>query len=481
MVKGMRIYFMGICGAAMGNVALLMRSLGHEVCGSDTGIYPPMSELLKSAGVTLLEGYDAAQLEHFAPDLVVVGNVVSRGHPEMEWLLDSRAFRYVSMPQLLQEELLAARKNIVISGTHGKTTTSCLTAYLLKTQGRDPGYLIGGVPRDLPGGASVGDTSAPFVIEGDEYDSAFFDKRSKFIHYLPSILTINNIEFDHGDIFRDLEDVKRTFRHVLRIVPRSGTVLVNGEDEVTASLLPAPWTHVVRVGEDRSNDLEIRDFEETVDGSQFALIWRGKLWSEVETTLGGFYNARNVAMAAAAAGLALNPEDPTTLDLTFLKYFQGVKRRQELLLDTPNMCVLEDFAHHPTAVRDTVISLKKRYPEHRLSICFEPRSNTACSKVFEDRLHECFLDADKTYIGKIHRGGTISDEQRLDVEGVCKRINGLKGASVAEAHTCNQALLQSLLHSTQKAAGPQLVCFLSNGSFDGIMPAFVKSIQPNGN
>ena len=476
----MRIYFMGICGAAMGNVALLMRSLGHEVCGSDTGIYPPMSGLLASAGVRLLEGYDAAQLRDFAPDLVVVGNVVSRGHPEMEWLLDTRALRYVSMPQLLQEELLTRRCNIVITGTHGKTTTSCLTAYLLKAQGQDPGYLIGGVPRDLPGGASVGDASAPFVIEGDEYDSAFFDKRSKFIHYLPSILTINNVEFDHGDIFRDLEDVKRSFRHLLRIVPRSGTVLVNGEDEVTASLLPAPWTHVLRVGKDRSNDLEIRDFQETIDGSEFALIWKGQLWSEVKTTLGSFYNARNVAMAAAAAGLALNPKDPTMLSLACLKNFQGVKRRQEVLFDGPDIRVLEDFAHHPTAVRDTVASLKKRYPEHHLTICFEPRSNTACSKVFEDRLHECFFDADTTYIGKIHRGETMNNEQRLDIEGVCRRINAFKGASVAEAHTCNQALLSSLLSTTQKASGPQLVCFLSNGSFDGIMPAFVESIQSYG-
>lgn len=473
----MRIYFMGICGAAMGNVALLMRSLGHEVCGSDAAIYPPMSDVLKSSGITLLEGYDAEQLQRFAPDLVVVGNVVSRGHPEMEWLLNTRAFRYVSMPQLLQEQLLGERQNIVITGTHGKTTTSCLTAFLLKSQGKDPGYLIGGVPRDLPGGASVGDASAPFVIEGDEYDSAFFDKRSKFIHYLPSILTINNIEFDHGDIFRDLEDVKRTFRHVLRIVPQSGTVLVNGEDDVIESLLPAPWTTVLRVGKGAANDVIIRDFEETEQGSRFTLFWKGKKWSAVETSLGGFYNARNVAMAATAGGLALYPEDPTKLDLSSLKNFQGVKRRQEVLHDGPNVRVLEDFAHHPTAVRDTVTSLKKRYPKHHLTICFEPRSNTACSKVFEDVLHESFLDADLTLIGKVHRGETLTSEERLDTQSVCRKINEIKGFPVAEAHTCNRMLLDVLIRETQKTSGPHLVCFLSNGAFDGIMPEFVKAIE----
>jgi UDP-N-acetylmuramate: L-alanyl-gamma-D-glutamyl-meso-diaminopimelate ligase len=250
---------------------------------------------------------------------------------------------------------------------------------------------------------------------------------------------------------------------------------------VTASLLPTPWTTVFRIGEARDNDLSLSDFEETQSGSRFTLLWKGRHWADVQTALGGFYNARNVAMAAAAAGLALYPKDPTQLDLTSLSTFQGVKRRQEVLYNAPNIRVLEDFAHHPTAVRDTIISLRKRYPDHRLTICFEPRSNTACSKVFEDTLHEALLEADYTLLGKVHRGEAIPFDQRLDTSRVCQKINELKGAVVAHAHRCNQELLASLLETAREASGPHLICFLSNGSFDGITSSFIKGIQSDDN
>src|SRR5690606_18604369 len=214
----MQIYFMGICGTAMGNAALLARAAGHEVLGADTGVYPPMSTVLTEAGIELHEGYDAARLRRLAPDLVVIGNAMSRGNPEVEWLLDTRELRFVSLPALLHDTVLATRKNIVVCGTHGKTTTTALTAFLLRENGRDPGFLIGGVPLDPPTGNHLGAAADPFVIEGDEYDSAFFDKRSKFIHYAPHVAVLNNLEFDHADIFRDLADVQRTFSHLTRIV-----------------------------------------------------------------------------------------------------------------------------------------------------------------------------------------------------------------------------------------------------------------------
>ena len=255
----MKIYFMGICGTAMGNVALLARAAGHEVLGADSGVYPPMSTLLAGAGITLHEGYDPARLAALAPDLVVVGNAMSRCNPEVEWLLDTRALPFTSLPAMLHDSVLKGRRNLVICGTHGKTTTTALTAYLLRAAGRDPGYLIGGVPQDPPDGARLGSLADPFVIEGDEYDSAFFDKRSKFIHYAPYIAVLNNLEFDHVDIFRDLADVQRTFMHLVRIVPRRGFVVLNGDDPNLRALGPMAWTRVVRVGQGEANDLRIVD------------------------------------------------------------------------------------------------------------------------------------------------------------------------------------------------------------------------------
>src|SRR5688500_18029715 len=273
-----RIYFMGICGTAMGNAALLARAAGHEVLGADSGIYPPMSTVLAEAGITLHEGYDPTRLEKIAPDLVVVGNAMSRGNAEVEWLLETRAFAFTSLPAMLNDFVLKRRRNLVICGTHGKTTTTALTAFLLREAGQDPGFLIGGVPQDPPMGAQLGNPRDPFVIEGDEYDSAFFDKRSKFIHYAPHIAVLNNLEFDHADIFRDLADVQRTFTHLVRIVPRNGAVVLNGDDTNFSALGAMSWTRVVRVGLDETNDVRIAGFAETPGGAEFRLSWKGREW-----------------------------------------------------------------------------------------------------------------------------------------------------------------------------------------------------------
>jgi len=272
----MRIYFMGICGTAMGNAALLARAAGHEVLGADAGVYPPMSTVLAAAGIVVHEGYDPARLAKLAPDLVVIGNAMSRGHPEVEWLLDTRALPFTSLPAFLHEHVLKGRQNVVVAGTHGKTTTTALAAFLLLANGRDPGFLIGGVPQDPPAGHHLGTMADPFVIEGDEYDSAFFDKRSKFIHYAPRVAVLNNLEFDHADIFRDLADVQRTFAHFTRIVPRHGWVVLNGDDANLRALGPLPWTRVVRVGTGEENDTRIVDFAESAAGASFKLHWRSR-------------------------------------------------------------------------------------------------------------------------------------------------------------------------------------------------------------
>ncbi|HVT74500.1 MAG TPA: Mur ligase family protein [Lacunisphaera sp.] len=472
----MKIYFMGICGTAMGNAALLARAAGHEVLGADTGVYPPMSDVLAAAGVAIHEGYDPARLEGLRPDLVVIGNALSRGHPEVEWLLDTRAIPFTSLPALLADLVLQGRKNIVVAGTHGKTTTTALAAYLLRANGRDPGFLIGGVPQDPPAGSHLGAAADPFVIEGDEYDSAFFDKRSKFIHYRPHIAVMNNLEFDHADIFRDLQDVERSFLHFARIVPRNGWIVLNGDDDHLRALGPLAWTRVVRVGTGEQNDLRIADFTEGADGATFQLHWWGAPWAEVRWALPGLFNARNAAMAACAAGMALFPGDPTKLQLDALARFRGVKRRQELLLDTPRLRVFEDFGHHPTALAETLRSLRQRHPGAVLAAVFEPRSNTSRTKVMQAGFMRALATADEVYIGAVSRAEKLREDERFDVEAVLQHLD-VQGVHGHAAET-NAALLDKLVANTRARTGPQVVVFFTNGSFDGIIPRFVASLDP---
>lgn len=491
----MKIYFMGICGTAMGNAALLARANGHEVLGADAGIYPPMSRVLAEAGIELHEGYDAARLERLRPDLVVVGNAMSRGNAEVEWLLDTRALAFTSLPALLADFVLKGRKNIVIAGTHGKTTTTALTAFLLRENGRDPGFLIGGVPQDPPLGSHVGSAADPFVIEGDEYDSAFFDKRSKFIHYAPHIAVLNNLEFDHADIFRDLDDVKRTFFHLTRIVPRNGWIVLNGDDTNLASLGALGWTRVVRVGLGENCDVRIENFAEAPTGATFTLTWRGEKWADVAWTQPGLFNARNAAMAATAAGLAgvagrVAPtahevgdkprptEDPTWLKLDALARYRGVKRRQELLVNTPSLKVIEDFGHHPTAVGETLVSLRARFPGHVIHAAFEPRSNTSRRKVMESAFMRALANADEVYLGPVARAHLLKPDERFDHAAIIAHLatQGVRGCTAPT----NAELLEKIVANSapgSTAGKPQLVVFFTNGSFDGIITGYVQRTQ----
>ncbi len=472
-VLRMKIYFMGICGTAMGNAALLARSAGHEVLGADAGVYPPMSDVLAEAGIAVHEGYDAERLAALAPDLVVVGNAMSRGNPEVEWLLETRVLRFTSLPAQLAETVLADRRNIVVCGTHGKTTTTSMAAFLLRENGRDPGFLIGGVPLDPPVGQHLGAATDPFVIEGDEYDSAFFDKRSKFIHYAPHIAVLNNLEFDHADIFRDLVDVQRTFRHLTRIVPRNGFIVLNGDDPHLAELGDMPWTQVVRVGTGEHNDVRIHDFDEVGSEASFRLTWRGREWGTVRWQVAGLFNARNAAMAAIADGLAVSPNDPTTLSLEPLARFRGVRRRQEIRVQREKLVVMEDFGHHPTALDQTLRSLRARYPEHVLTAVFEPRSNTARTRALEEPFMHALALADEVYLGAVNRAERLSEAERFNREAVMAYLIG-RGT---DAHTAdsNGALLVKLEVGTLPGDGkPRVVVFFTNGSFDGIIDSFVQ-------
>ena len=451
----------------MGNVAILMRKSGYDVLGSDSGMYEPMKGALARAGVEACEGWDPKRIEEFSPDVVVVGNAVSRMNPELEFVL-SRGYRYTSLPSLVGERLIGARPSLVVSGTHGKTTTTSAAAYLLRESGTDCGWLIGGVPLDFEdGGACLGTADAPFVIEGDEYDSAFFDKRSKFIHYRPRVLAINNIEFDHADIFRDLHDVKRAFTHVRRVVSPLGAIVENGDDENIASLEPTPWVRRLSVGFGRNCDVRISSFVQSGESSSFKIVCGG-IEKTVEWGLSGEFNARNAAVAAVGAALLLGLS-PLDLDISKFSGFRGVKRRQEILCSTPNAIVVEDFGHHPTAIAMTLKTMRQKYPDRKIIACFEPRSNTAKTKVLQADFEKALDLADAAYIGAVN-APKISAELRMDTASMAER-----NPKKIRAFSRNADLLEALVSDVLSASDtPHLCVFFSNGSFDGIHDKFAS-------
>lgn len=473
----------------MGNVAVLLKKTGHEVAGSDSGVYPPMSHVLEDAGIDLFEGFSEDEMLRWKPDRVVVGNAVSRGNPQVEKVLTDREISFVSLPQLIGEELIGNRPSIVVAGTHGKTTTTTMAAYSLKKSGFNPGYLIGGVPLDLPAGNELGDLNDPFVIEGDEYDSAFFDKRSKFIHYRPRILILNNLEFDHGDIFRDLEDVSRSFSHLLRIVPSNGYVLRNGDDPNLHALPEASWTQMISVGVGNTNDFRILGFMEDSRGSRFSLCWQGFEVMQVDWNMHGLFNARNLAMAILATALShriCKSKQPIALDqslfseVTWPDYSKccGVKRRQETLLENENLTVLSDFAHHPTAIAGALESLRARWPHRKIYACFEPRSNTAVTNVFEQNFANSLALADHALVGKVHRVERIPQKERMSPDNMVKFIK--EQGKFAHAFTSNLELGKFLCHRLNLNSEKALVVFFSNGSFDGVIQQFVDFVKKSG-
>ena len=474
----MRIYFLGIGGTAMGNAAILLKKLGHVVFGSDGKIYPPMSDILENAALEIYQGFNANRLQQLNPDLVVVGNAISRGNDELEWLLNSRACSMVSLPQLLNDFLLKKKETVIITGTHGKTTTATIAAYLLETNADDPSWFIGGVPKSLSNGAQLG-KGEHFVIEGDEYDSAFFDKRSKFIHYNPYVVSINNLEMDHADIFRDLADIQRSFSHLIRLIPQRGFLIVNGDDDNILELLDNCYCSLFKVGLGKNNDLVIKDFKEGTWGSSFSLYFKGQFWTEVEWSLHGLYNARNVAVAALSAGIALNENNPLSIDLAALRKFEGVKRRQEKLYEEKELVIYEDFAHHPSAISEILDSKRQIFPEHEIVVCFEPRSNTSKSQLFQFEFTQALSKADVVLIGAINQKKGVSNDLYLDRIKMIQEIQGLCDNSIAEYFQENQQLYQfltQLLEERKQMRKPLVVLFFTNGSFDGIMKKLVNHL-----
>ena len=469
----MRLYFIGICGTAMGNVASLMKGLGHTVAGSDRGIYPPMSDVLAGADIEVYPGWNPENITSFRPDLVVVGNAVTRGNAEVEFLLEARPCRFTSLPALIDRQLLGSRMRIVVTGTHGKTTTTAITAWLLQEAGVQPGWLIGGVPGCLSSGTELGHSQSPFIIEGDEYDSAFFDKRSKFIHYWPDVLAINNLEFDHVDIFRDLADVKRTFQHLIRIVPSHGLILANGDDPALRELLPIDWAPTRFVGIGESCDYVIGDFTEGPAGSSFRLTGPAGFHREFSWKTTGLFNARNAAMAFLSAAHSLRGERRTVfLQNATLQGFQGVRRRQDVLWESEQVMVVEDFAHHPTAIAACIESFRNCYPESEITSVFEPRSNTSATNLLEAKFTDSLSLADSVLIAPIHRPEAYPKEKRIDPFQMAKCISQV--GKRAAAYASKEHLFRDLADSVN--GQPKVILLFTNGSFGQPLQDFLKGL-----
>ena len=451
----MKLHILGIAGTFMGGVAALARELGHDVEGSDANIYPPMSTQLEQLGIALKQGYAPANL---APDCdgIVIGNALSRGNPAVEQVLDA-GLRYTSGAQWLSEHVLPGRDTLAVAGTHGKTTTTTILAYLLEAAGRAPGFLIGGVAEDFGVSARVG-AGREFVVEADEYDTAFFDKRSKFVHYRPLVAVLNNLEYDHADIFPDVAAIQRQFHHLVRTVPGRGRLIVNGHDARLAEVLAMGcWTPVERFGFDPSFDWSARKLH--ADGSRFAVLHAGIELGVVDWPLLGDHNVLN-GLAALAACTAVGVDLAAVLPA--LAAFRSVKRRLEVVGAHGGVTVYDDFAHHPTAIATTLAGLRAKVGDARIVVAMEPRSNSMRLGAHADALAPSLDLADAVVF-------LARPELPWDAGKVIAALRG-DGRAVADA----DALLAAL---AERVRPGDHVVFMSNGGFDGAPRRFVAALQ----
>jgi UDP-N-acetylmuramate: L-alanyl-gamma-D-glutamyl-meso-diaminopimelate ligase len=452
----------------MATLAALLKHAGNDVSGSDEHVYPPMSDFLAAEGITVLEGY---RPEHVtgAIDLVVVGNAVSRGNAELEAVLD-RNLRYTSLPEAIRDHWLWDAQSIVIAGTHGKTTTTSLTGWLLTAAGADPTVLVGGIARNFgASGASyrVGKGKA-FVIEGDEYDSAYFDKTAKFLKYLPDIAVVNNIEFDHADIYANLDEVRLAFKRLVNLVPRSGLTLLGIDSPDAAALAPLARSRVQTFGLSAAADWRALDIETGSTHTSFTIVGADRDYGRFTMAMLGEHNVRN-ALVAVAVGADLG------LDMSALRdglaAFAGVKRRLEVVGEVRGITVYDDFAHHPTAVDETLKALRRSVPGRRIWAIFEPRSASSCRRVFQDDFARAFAGADEVVLASIFRS-TLPADERLSES---RLVADLQGQGVAARHLPSvDAIVEAV---AKEAREGDVVVVMSNGGFGGIHGKLVSALQ----
>jgi len=446
------VHFTGIGGTAMASAAAAMFDKGFVVTGSDQNIYEPMASFLAAKKITVMNGYDEQNLAH-KPDLVVIGNAISRGNPEAEQVLDHK-LRYCSLPALLAEFFIRGKRSIVVSGTHGKTTTTSLLTWVFEHNGLNPSYLIGGIPNNLSQGARFTD-SEWFIIEGDEYDTAFFDKRSKFIHYQPEVAIINNLEYDHADIFENLAAIKKTFAHFIRLVPRNGLLLGNGDDANLAPLLNVTHCPVKRFGLGADNAVQGFNLNFGPTATTFEIPS-----FKFHLELGGEFNVRNaLAVIGAAKHCGLSNKQIQSAFATF----KGIKRRMEVKGIAGGVTVIDDFGHHPTAIRETMRALRLRYAKEKIWAVFEPRSNTTRRNVFQTELAESFADANAVVVSEVARLEQIAADERLNPE---KLMQDLKALGKEAAYLPDADAI--VAHIARQVHGGDVVVVFSNGGFGGI-------------
>jgi len=464
---GARIHLIGVAGTAMGALAGLLQAAGYHVSGSDAEVYPPISTLLEQLGISVSTGYRASNLDP-APDLVVIGNALSRGNEEVEAVLDAK-LPYASLPEVVREVFLRDRETLVVAGTHGKTTVTSILSWIFHSAELAPGFLIGGVPLNFPQSFSAG-SGRFFILEGDEYDTAFFDKGPKFLHYRPDAVVLTSVEFDHADIYRDLEAVETAFRHLVNLVPRRGYIAAFAEADTvrrclerafctveTFGLTQGDWqAREIRTNQGRQG--ERAGFSESL--TEFTVIRHGKPLGSLRAQLFGEHNVLNIL---AAVAMAMRYGIPWERIPAGIESFRGVRRRMEVVGEAAGVTVVDDFAHHPTAIRETLRAARARFPQRRLWAVLEPRSNTLVRKVFEEELTQVLALADGVVVSDPHRKDRLAAADRLDPE---KLVGSLRARGVpAWFHHDSTAIVEALapeLHSGDVAV------IMSNGGFGGI-------------
>src|ERR1700675_557445 len=469
MTRPMHFHLSGIGGSAMTPLAGMLVESGHRVTGSDAGVYPPASTLLESLGIPWTNGFDAANLDP-APDIAVLGNALSRGNPEVEAVLD-RKIPYRSLPQTLEEFFLPGHDSLVVTGTHGKTTTTSMLSWILHHAGRRPNFLIGGVAENFGRSFGLGGGD-DFVLEGDEYDSAFFDKAPKFLHYHPREVIITSLEFDHADIYDNLSAIELQFRRLVNLVPRSGRIVAWGESDTVRGVVQKAFCPVETYGftpgvDWLAGDLEIADGE-----TRFRVSRKGNEVARVKMALAGRHNVLNaVAAIAIAYGRGVSGDAIAGA----MAAFRGVLRRLEVKGEVSGVLVVDDFAHHPTAIRATIDAARHRWPGRKVWAVFEPRSNTMRRKVFEKNLADSLATADAAVLGAVNRANLLSDEERMSPASVLEAVHG--AGRKAEGFDSAEDIAYYLASETQPG---DLFLVMSNGSFDGLCAKLLGKLQERG-
>ena len=470
MIKARTVHLIGICGTAMASLAGMLKSRGLDVRGSDAAAYPPMSTFLESLGIKVLQPFSEQNLTP-TPDVVVVGNAISRGNLELEYLLDQR-IPFVSMPEVIHQEFIRGHNSLVIAGTHGKTTTTSMAAWIFESAGRNPSFLIGGIAENFDSSFAVTD-GKEFIIEGDEYDTAFFDKGPKFLHYFPDVAILTSVEFDHADIYRDLEAVKFAFKRLVNLVPRRGRVIAWDGSTNVSECVERAFCPVERFGFHPESFWRIENVQYLPASTRWAVYRDGVHFADFEFALAGEYNVLNATAAAAMAhAYGISADEIGNA----LRSFLSVKRRLEVRAEIAGITIIDDFAHHPTAIAATLTALRKRYAGRRLWAVLEPRSNTLRRNVFQHELVESLALADQVAIASVFFKTTdaLKPDERLDVNEVVNELNsrGIAATQFADVDTIISGLLRQLLSG-------DVVAILSNGGFGGIyekLPAALQSL-----